>query len=153
MTLPIRRATLADASAIRDLTRAAYAKWVPLIGREPLPMRADYARAVVEHLIDLAEADGRLVALVEMIPADDHLLVENLAVHPDAQGDGLGERLLHHAEPTARDLGLFEVRLYTNEMFTANIAFYLKRGYVITERGSLVPGSVTVFMHKMLQPT
>ena len=31
----LRQAVAADAPAIRDLTRAAYAKWVPLIGREP----------------------------------------------------------------------------------------------------------------------
>lgn len=146
--LAIRRATAADAAAIRDLTRLAYAKWVPLIGREPLPMAADYDRAVAEHLIDMAEQDGKLVALVEMIAHDDHLLIENLAVHPDAQGQGLGERMLRHAEATARELGFLEVRLYTNEKFAANIAFYAKRGYEITERGSIVPGSVTVFMKK-----
>ena len=39
----LRRATLVDAVAIRDLTRAAYAKWVPLIGCEPLPMRVGYS--------------------------------------------------------------------------------------------------------------
>jgi hypothetical protein len=37
----LRQATAADAGAIRDLTREAYAKWVPLIGREPKPMTAD----------------------------------------------------------------------------------------------------------------
>jgi len=37
---------MADASAIRALTREAYAKWVPVIGREPKPMMADYAKAV-----------------------------------------------------------------------------------------------------------
>ena len=34
----LRRATPRDAEAVRALTRAAYAKWVPLIGREPRPM-------------------------------------------------------------------------------------------------------------------
>lgn len=153
MSVAIRRATLADAAAIRDLTRAAYAKWVPLIGREPLPMQADYARAVVEHLIKLAEENGHLLGLVEMIPAADHLLIENLAVHPKAQGRGLGDQLLHHAETTAHALGHAEIRLYTNEKFAANIAFYAKRGYAVYERGSLVPGSVTVFMRKTIKPT
>jgi hypothetical protein len=49
----IRPAVSADAEAIRELTRTAYAKWVALIGREPLPMQADYQRAVAEHTIDL----------------------------------------------------------------------------------------------------
>lgn len=153
MSIAIRRATPSDATAIRDLTRRAYAKWVPLIGREPLPMQADYARAVEEHRIDLAEEDGALLGLVETIPTADHLLIENLAVDPESQGRGLGDTLLHHAETVARTLGRAEIRLYTNERFEANIAFYAKRGYAIYERRALVPGSVAVFMRKMIQPT
>ena len=34
-SIELRQATAADAAAIRGLTRAAYAKWVALIGREP----------------------------------------------------------------------------------------------------------------------
>jgi N-acetylglutamate synthase-like GNAT family acetyltransferase len=146
----IRRATAADASAIRDLTRLAYAKWVPLIGREPLPMGADYDRAVAGHMIDLCEQDSELLGLVEMIPSGDHLLIENLAVRPGRQGSGRGGRLLDHAEDTARALGFAEVRLYTNALFTSNIDFYARRGYAEYERGSVVPGSVTVYMRKVL---
>jgi hypothetical protein len=42
--IAIRRATTHDAAVLRALTRAAYAKWAPLIGREPKPMAVDYAR-------------------------------------------------------------------------------------------------------------
>ena len=49
---------VADAAAIRDLTRAAYAKWIPVIGREPMPMIADYDEAVRRHRFDLLEAGG-----------------------------------------------------------------------------------------------
>jgi GNAT superfamily N-acetyltransferase len=146
----LRRATAADAADVRALTRAAYAKWVPLIGREPLPMTADYDRAVADHVIDLWEEDGGLVALIEVVPKADHLLIENLAVRPDQQGKGLGDRLLLHAEELARSLGFAEIRLYTNAAFAANLAFYSKRGYREFLRNSLVPGSVTVHMMKRL---
>jgi hypothetical protein len=63
------------------LSRAAYAKWVPLIGRELMPMTVNYERAVTEHVIDLYEEGGELLALIEMIPMRDHLLIENIAVH------------------------------------------------------------------------
>ncbi len=79
----LRQATLDDALAIRELSRAAYAKWVPLIGREPQPMVADYAEAVRHHLVDLLYVDGMLAALIEMLPKADHLLVENVAVSPE----------------------------------------------------------------------
>src|SRR3546814_14824726 len=48
-----RTARSEDAGMIQDVVRSAYAKWVPLIGREPRPMNADYERAVQEHRIDL----------------------------------------------------------------------------------------------------
>src|SRR5689334_21319491 len=97
-TFSLRPATAADVEAIRSLTRDAYSKWVPLIGREPLPMTADYTEAVRSHRIDLLDSDGALAALIEMIPQADHLLIENVAVSPAHQGRGLGRKLLAHAE-------------------------------------------------------
>ena len=88
--IEIRPALLEDAVAIRALTRAAYAKWVPLIGREPLPMQADYERAVAEHTIDLMIVNGALAGLIETMLEPDHLWIENVAVAPEQQGRGFG---------------------------------------------------------------
>lgn len=145
--LLLRRAAAADAAAVRALTRAAYARWVPLIGREPKPMQADYERAVVEHRIDLALLNGEIAGLIETIDQADHLLIENVAVAPSFQGRGLGRRLMVHAEQIARELGRAEIRLYTNGRFTENIALYRRLGYRIDreERG---PYGVAVHMSK-----
>jgi GNAT superfamily N-acetyltransferase len=127
--LEIRRAGPADAAAIAALTRAAYEKWIPVIGRVPKPMTADYDVAVREHLIDLLFEGDELVALVECIREPDHLLIENLAVSPSHQGKGYGRKMLALAEALARDLGFTELRLYTNKLFAENVAFYAKHGY------------------------
>jgi hypothetical protein len=82
-TFSLRPAVIEDAAAIRDLTRAAYTKWLPVIGREPKPMGADYDAAVRRHHIDLLFRNGELVGLIEMIARTDHLLIENVAVAPD----------------------------------------------------------------------
>jgi GNAT superfamily N-acetyltransferase len=148
-TTELRRAVLGDAAAVRELTRAAYAKWVPLIGREPLPMRADYDVAVRDHIIDLLHVGDRLAALIEAIPATDHLLVENVAVDPAFQGRGYGRRLMAHAEVLARSLGVTELRLYTNKAFAANVQLYLGLGYGI-DREEAFMGGVTVYMSKRL---
>ena len=148
--LTIRRATAADAAAVRALTMEAYAKWVPVVGAEPLPMRADYDKAVVEHAVDLLEEDGSLRALIEMTPASDHLLIVNIAVRPDQQGKGLGGALLGHAERFARSLSLDEIQLYTNMRMTSNLAFYGRRGYQEFRRGTNASGLVAVFMRKKL---
>lgn len=150
-TRPLRRAGSADAAAVRELSRLAYAKWVPLIGREPLPMSADYDRAVSDHIIDLLEGEGGLLGLIELIPKGDHLLIENIAVRPDQQGKGLGERLLAHAAEVARRLGFSEIQLYTNAAFASNVSYYTKRGFEELRRGSIVPGSTAVFMRKRLE--
>jgi N-acetylglutamate synthase-like GNAT family acetyltransferase len=148
--LSLRRAVVTDASAVLALTRMAYAKWVPLIGREPKPMTSDYERAVAEHIIDLWEEGGELLALIEMIPEADCLLVENVAVRPGLQGKGIGDKLLHHAERLARSLGLRSVRLYTNAAFQSNLQFYARRGYQEFQRVMLAPDSVAVHMRKSI---
>jgi ribosomal protein S18 acetylase RimI-like enzyme len=144
--LRLRRAEAGDAAAVRELSRLAYAKWVPLIQREPLPMTADYEKAVISHMIDLHEEDGALVALIETVAMDDHLLIENIAVHPGHQGKGLGDALLAHAET----LNFEETRLYTNEAFVSNIAFYERRGYLIFSREPIPAGGHLVRMRKSL---
>jgi ribosomal protein S18 acetylase RimI-like enzyme len=132
-----------DAVAIRDLTRAAYAPWVAVIGREPLPMAADYVVALREHRFHLAYRGDELVGLIETRAAPDHLLVVNVAVAPALQSAGLGRRLLAHAETLAREQGLPTLRLYTNAAFARNIEIYTRFGYRVerqefTERGVIV---------------
>jgi GNAT superfamily N-acetyltransferase len=149
--LPLRRAGAADAQAVLALTRIAYSQWIPLIGREPKPMTADYERAVAEHMIDLWEESGELLALIEMIPEANFLLVENIAVRPGQQGRGVGTRLLHHAEQLALSLGFDNVRLYTNSAFESNLQFYARRGYQEFQRVTVAPGSVAVHTRKWIK--
>ena len=151
----LRRAAPADADAIRALVTSAYAKWIPLIGRKPKPMLADYDAAVRDHVVWLLESwlpkeTGDLIALLELVPQGDHLLIENIAVSPDYQRRKLGSELMAFAETQARELGLPEMRLYTNERFTGNIALYTRLGYTETHRQPL-EGSDVVFMTKHLE--
>ena len=147
----VRPALSEDAARIRDLTRAAYAKWVALIGREPLPMQADYRRAVAEHTIDLLIDGGALAGLIETILRPDHLWIENVAVAPERQGRGFGRLLLAHAEKRAAEAEQFEIRLQTNQAFGANLALYAKLGYAI-DRIEAFRGGTIVHMSKKIEP-
>jgi GNAT superfamily N-acetyltransferase len=147
----IRPAVPSDAARIRDLTRAAYSKWVALIGREPLPMQADYERAVAEHTIDLLLVDGVLAGLIETILRPDHLWIENVAVAPERQGRGYGRLLLAHAEKRALEAGRFEIRLQTNQAFAANLELYARRGYAIDQTEPFRGGTI-VHMSKRIEP-
>jgi GNAT superfamily N-acetyltransferase len=140
----IRRAMSGDAPAIRDLTHAAYAKWIPVIGREPLPMTVDYDRAVRDHRFDLLFAGDRLAALIETVDEGDAWLIENLAVHPDFQGRGYGKRMLAHAETEAAEsANIVEMRLYTNKLFAENIRFYLTQSYSVDREEPFKGGFLT----------
>lgn len=147
--LEFRRAGPEDAAVVRALTRKAYMKWCAVIGREPLPMTADYEHAVRHHVIDLAFRDGRLVGLVEMIPRAEDLLIENVCVDPDGQGGGIGRRLVAHAEEETRRRGHQVVRLYTNKLFAANLRFYAALGYAV-EREEAFKGGTLVHFRKVL---
>lgn len=147
----IRRALPFDAPAVRELTRAAYAKWVSAIGREPTPMTVDYDARVRGHRIELLHVNGRLAALIELVPEAAHLLIENVAVLPAFQGQGHGRRLLAHAETVAASLGLSVMRLYTNPLFAGNVQFYGRLGYEVDREEPFKEG-VTVYMSKQLHP-
>ena len=112
-------------------------------------MTADYGRAVASGEAWVAVQGDRIVGLVVLPPAEDHLLLENVAVLPEAQGRGVGSRLLQLAEEQALALGLRQVRLYTNEAMTENLAYYARRGYRETHR-STQDGFRRVFFTKDL---
>ncbi len=145
-----RRAGENDVEIVRNFTHAAYAKWAQLIGRRPKPMNADYEHAVRAHVIELAYEDGVLVALYEIIPAADHLLVESIAVAPPHQRQGLGHRLMVRIEALARARALPHVRLYTNKAFTSNLEFYQKLGYAIEREEPIKGGGTLVHFAKKI---
>ena len=147
--LHLRIATSADAGPIRELVRAAYAKWVPLIGREPRPMLADYDQAVREHRIYLLFLSNRMVGLIETLLLHQHLWIENVAVSPDEQGRGYGRQLLAHAEQLAVADARPEIRLLTNAAFTANVQLYQRVGYAIV-RSEPFMGGTTLHMSKAM---
>ncbi|MBK8160196.1 MAG: GNAT family N-acetyltransferase [Rhodospirillaceae bacterium] len=152
-TFMIRPAEPHEAAAITDIVHAAYAKWVPVIGREPLPMRTDYGQALLEHQFDVMVEQGRIggpiVGLIETMQRPDHLWIENVAVAPAAQGQGIGRHLLAHAEQKAMDAGCFELRLLTNGAFEANVLLYRRLGYVVEREEAFMNGT-TVYMSKKL---
>ena len=129
-----RPATLSDVHAVEDLVRRAYTPYVDRIGREPGPMLDDYAALIGDGRVHLIDQDDAIQAIVVLIPEHDALLLDNVAVAPDAQGAGLGRTLLQFAEQSAKAAGYRRIKLYTNEAMTENIALYSRLGYVETHR-------------------
>jgi ribosomal protein S18 acetylase RimI-like enzyme len=147
--IAVRTAAEADVPALHAIAAAAYQHYVPRIGRPPAPMTADYAAAVRRGQAWVASEDGQLAGFIILIVQPGHLLLENVAVLPAAQGRGIGARLLALAEEHARHLGLPEIRLYTNAAMTENLAYYPRHGYTETHRAQQ-DGFHRVFFRKHL---
>ena len=147
--IEIRVAEPHEAGAISAIVMAAYAKWVPLIGREPMPMRVDYEKAVREHRFDLAVEGDAILGLIETVPHPDHLWIDNVAVAPAAQGRGIGRMLLAFTEERAIAAGHPELRLVTNGAFESNIALYTRLGFVVDRIECFLNGKA-VYMRKPL---
>jgi GNAT superfamily N-acetyltransferase len=136
-----------DAPAVAGCVRAAYARYVERIGREPAPMTADYPALIAAGEVWVIRAGEGIAGVLVLRPQPPALLVENVAVAPDRQGEGLGRALMTFAEDRARSEGLGEVVLYTNERMTENLRFYPALGYVETGRG-MQDGFARVFYRK-----
>lgn len=128
----VRAAVAADVPAVRAVTDAAYHHYIERIGVVPQPMEADHAANVAAGRVFVA---GEPVAGLVVVEAhEDHFFLDSIAVHPGAQGRGVGRRLLAFVDARARALGLPEVRLYTNAMMWENQEIYPRYGYEAVER-------------------
>lgn len=143
----IRPGDAADLPAIERIVRDAYSKYLPRIGKPPGPMLDDYPTRVREHAVWVA---GRpVIGLIVLLGQADHLLLDNIAVDPAHQGTGIGAALMAFADAEARRRGYHELRLYTHQTMTENIALYGRSGWQETGRG-VQSGLDRVFFRKTL---
>jgi SAM-dependent methyltransferase len=128
----VRRATPADAGELFTLLRAAYVTEAQLHDDAHLPplrrgldeVRTDLGRGI--NL--LAERDGRIVATGRGERHGDVARLGRFAVAPDAQGTGLGTRIITALEAAlGPEVERFE--LFTGEYSTRNLALYRRLGY------------------------
>lgn len=130
----IRIARTDDVARIREIARAAYARYVPRIGREPAPMVADYDADVCAGRIVVLEVERNVIGYLVAWPEDDAYFIENIAIEPQLRGKGWGRSLMDHAARQAARLCLPALQLYTNAAMTENLAMYAHLGFIETHR-------------------
>lgn len=145
----IRPAGASDLPAIVRIVSAAYEKYVVRIGKPPGPMLDDYPSHIRAHTAWVIEIAGRVGGIIVLLPKDDHLLLDNVAVDPALQGRGIGRALMAFAEKEAQRRGYRELRLYTHEKMTENLAMYSALGWHETGRGEEA-GYRRVFFRKTI---
>jgi ribosomal protein S18 acetylase RimI-like enzyme len=145
----IRPAVSADREAVEAVVRAAYSVYIDRIEREPGPMLDDYEALIQQGHVYVLADEGGVAGLVVLIPETETMLLDNVAVSPNAQGKGYGRRLIACAEEEARRQGFGTIRLYTNIAMTENLTLYERLGYVETHRGD-ENGYSRIYMEKRL---
>jgi GNAT superfamily N-acetyltransferase len=150
----IRLARAADVAAVSVIVKDAYSIYLARNGKIPGPMRDDYAALIADQRVyvleeQVLEAKAEIIGLVVLIPEARAMLLDNVAVHPRAQGRGFGVRLIAFAEQRARAASLPVLRLYTQDIMTENLALYSRLGFVETHRGTEI-GLNRVYMTKTL---
>lgn len=145
----LRSATTTDANCIAECVRAAYSPYIKRIGKPPGPMLRDYKEIVNNHRVYVVDGSEGIIGVLVLMAEEGSLLLDNIAVKPSRQGEGIGRQLMEHAEAEARRLGYGYLDLYTHQQMTENISLYLRRGYEEIER-RVQHGYPRVYMRKRL---
>ncbi len=148
--VPIVRASAVDAPELHELQRLAYRSEAELCGDwtiPPLvePLAATEA-ALAAMLVLKAVVAGRIVGAVRGRLEGETCHVGRLIVHPEAQGRGLGTRLLEALEAATPTVCRYE--LFTGERSARNLHLYAKLGYKLFRTEALSPQVRLVFLEK-----
>jgi ribosomal protein S18 acetylase RimI-like enzyme len=130
----IRLANAGDLDRVKACAEEAYVLYVPRMGKKPAPMIADFKAQIEAGQVYVIDARDEVAGFIVLYRRGDHLHVENVAVFPARQGEGLGRALLAFAEKEAARRNLPTIELYTNVKMTENLELYPRLGYVEIDR-------------------
>ncbi len=150
MTGKIQRAGAGDVDAIGACVNDAYRHYIQRMGKVPGPMLDDYAGRVKNDHTYVIKSRDRVIGLLVLIEDEKGMLLDNIAVHPDVQGQGIGKRLMDFAEDLVVRSGYTRITLYTHVTMTESFALYKHLGYAVSERKT-VDGYRRIYMEKTLE--
>jgi ribosomal protein S18 acetylase RimI-like enzyme len=133
--LSLRLALARDAKELAECIEAAYSIYAERV-RDLPAVSAGVLNAIENSRVWVAEIAGQIVGGLILVPHDDFLLLENIAVRPGSSGLGLGRALISQAVQDCRELGLHEIRLSTHKDMPENIAIYSRLGWKETGRSN-----------------
>lgn len=129
--MQIRQATHADLPALRDIVNAAYAGYAAA-GIDLPDVAGGLGDDLTAGQLWLA-GDPPLGVLAMTCEAPNaHLM--NIAVAPDAGGQGVGGALIRAAVDMARAAGCRELQLATHRLIPGNVSLYEHLGWHVTGR-------------------
>lgn len=129
----IRTACHDDLSRVQAIADAAYRMYLPRMDRKPAPMLADFSRHIEKDVVFVA-VDTVVLGYAVLCARDDGWLLDNIAVDPVRQGQGVGLALVQRCEKFLRQAGVRNYPLYTNLVMTEVVGWYQSLGFQETGR-------------------
>lgn len=134
MGMKTRSARVEDSDEVKMLISMAYGDYIDRLGMMPGPMLLDYEVAIRDFSVTVACKDESIVGALVLKINSIGMLLNNVAVHPEYQGCGIGKRLMTIAEERAIYLGFSCITLYTHEKMVENVELYRRLGYLEFKR-------------------
>ena len=115
-----------------DLTRRAYAHYVPMLGGEPMPMTEDYAPRIAGGQVWVLETRRRAAGLIVLeAPRGRATHLSASPSRPSIRAQRPRADVCSPSQKTSRaDTRLRKVDLFTNAKMERNIAIYRRFGFV-----------------------
>ncbi len=132
--IQIRRAAPEDAPAITGLLYEAFSEfksnYTPEAFAIVTPLVEEIAGRFGKGAMWVAVLDEEIVGTVSFVPEPEWLYIRSMAVSPEAQGMGIGHKLLDEIEEYAIENGFDRLFLYTTYFSTDAIRLYEKQGFI-----------------------
>lgn len=149
MNLQYKRALPSDAAEILSLQYLAYQSEAQIYQDdqiEPLVQTLDDLKEQMNHqLVLIAVQDQRILGSVRACTEGGTCYIGKLIVHPDSQGQGIGQRLMAEIEQLC---SAERYELFTGSKSLRNIRLYQKLGYRIFHEKKINEQLSLVFMEK-----
>lgn len=135
----IRIASADDAETIAEILRRAFGEFETFYTPEAFAATTPNAEKIRERFngegaIWVALKKAEIVGTVSAVPDGERLYMRSMAMLPEAQGLGIGRKLLQTVENYAGENGFEKLFLYTVPFLTGAIRLYEQSGFA---RGKL----------------
>lgn len=124
----IRRAEAQDVGPLSDCIDAAYSIYASRITDLP-SVSEGTAQSIESSRVWVAETEDDIVGGIILVPHENFMLLENVAVRSDSSGMGIGAALIKQAETDCLEFGLHQLRLSTHRDMPENVRLYEHLGW------------------------
>lgn len=134
-------ATSADIPALCELLTLLFSEesdFTPSPAKQAKGLEQILAQAERGQILVLRDGNAvigmaNLVFTISTACGGKAAMLEDVVVHPDRRGDGLGSTLLESAIETARSAGCLRITLLTDRANDGAIRFYQRHGFALSE--------------------